>query len=100
LTSLIEDITDFSKIQLKKFDINNSWFTFQEVTEEVFEMLNYTTQSKQEVQLIANFSQLKETQIFSDRKRIKQVIINLVSNAFKFTDRGVIEVTGSLLIKD
>jgi signal transduction histidine kinase len=67
---LIEDITDFSKIQLQHFEINNSWFSFESVVDEVLDMLNFSVQGKK-VKIVKNLDKLKNIEIFSDRKRVK-----------------------------
>jgi signal transduction histidine kinase len=84
---------------LKRFDINNSWFSFRSIVDEVFEMLNFTAQPKK-VKLISELDDIQNTLQFSDRKRIKQVLINLVSNGLKFTESGFIKITAKIKEKE
>jgi signal transduction histidine kinase len=70
MMNLIEDITDYSKIQLQKFDIYNSWFSFKEITDDVFQMLDFQASFKHVKLAYPNDEELMNTGMYSDKKRI------------------------------
>ncbi|CAI2385084.1 unnamed protein product [Moneuplotes crassus] len=92
LLSLIEDILDLSKMEAGTFSISMCDFKPTELMEEVHEI--FTLQSKQRgIQLISQIDKIfKDKIIRSDKGRIKQVLLNLISNSLKFTFKGSITV--------
>jgi signal transduction histidine kinase len=95
--NLIEDILDFSRIQFSNFDLNYSCFHIDEIIDEVFEIVEYQANDKN-IKLIKEINESAE--IKSDRKRLKQVLLNLVSNALKFTFQGSITVKVSYITEN
>ncbi|MBT3220311.1 MAG: response regulator [Proteobacteria bacterium] len=91
LLSVINDILDFSKIEAGKLDIEPTPFDLLVVVEDVAEQLAArATQSGTEI--IANY-RLDRRRWIGDAGRIRQVLLNLVSNAVKFTSDGVVLIT-------
>lgn len=87
LMQLINDILDFSKLATGKMHVNNECFSFREIINEVNSTLGYRIkEKKQKCKYILN-KELPEY-IISDKSKIVQILINLVSNANKFTDIG------------
>lgn len=87
LLRLVNDILDFSKLESGELEYLIETFDFRELYLSLSE--EYAGQSTPQLQ----FEYRKEPPSFlltSDRKRIRQVIENLLSNAFKFTPNGVI----------
>ncbi|CDW82762.1 multi-sensor hybrid histidine kinase [Stylonychia lemnae] len=91
LINIVEDILDLSKFQLGNFQLSNSWFSFHQVVEEIFEMSEFLA-SQKKIKLIQILEINQNVQIFSDKKRLKQVLVNLVNNAIKFTQKGFVKV--------
>ncbi|CAI2386523.1 unnamed protein product [Moneuplotes crassus] len=92
LGSLVEDIMDLSKIEAGVFEIQESVFTFKQLFDEVqsiFEMQAHMKKISLNFQMEDVFLQLE---VKSDKQRLKQILLNLVSNSLKFTDRGSINV--------
>jgi signal transduction histidine kinase len=58
-------------------------------------MLNFTLSGKR-ISIIKRLDKLKNIEIFSDRKRVKQIIMNLFTNALKFTENGSIKIYARL----
>lgn len=90
LLVLINDILDISKIEAGEISINLSKINLFELVENlVFEMLPLANEKG----LHINFeSRFHEIFLLSDSNRIKQIIKNLMSNAIKFTETGVINI--------
>ncbi|MBN1327301.1 MAG: ATP-binding protein [Candidatus Cloacimonetes bacterium] len=90
LLDLINDILDISKIEAGRVELNPESFLLEEVTTEVTNIMRPKADEKN-LQLINNPSD--EIIVQTDRRRLKQVILNLVSNAIKFTNSGTIVIT-------
>ncbi len=91
LVAIINDILDFSKIESGKMEIEAQPFNMREVVEEVIAMF-VTRASEKKIELFADYSPDIPEVIQGDVLRIRQVLINLVGNAVKFTDRGEVEI--------
>lgn len=94
LIQLIEDIVDISKIESGEFHVNNTEFNLDELLFEILIEYNEKRfkQNKDHIKIIY-YNQDSEvlTNLNTDKFRLKQVIIHLMNNALKFTDRGIIE---------
>ena len=92
LLELINDILDFSKIDAGKLDFENVPFNLREVVEEITDMFLEKSMEK-EIELIVDINPDVPRTLISDPLRLRQVLANLTSNAFKFTKRGEICIT-------
>ncbi len=89
LLNLINDILDFSKIEAGKLEFDKIPVSIREAVEEVSDMFILKSQEK-EVEFIVDINPEVPRVIITDPFRLRQVLINLVANAFKFTERGEI----------
>lgn len=86
LLHLVNDLLDISKIEAGRMEVHAEWFVLADAVQEACAMLAPTLASK-ELQLTLHLSaQLERVRL--DRQKFKQVLLNLVSNAVKFTDHG------------
>lgn len=94
LLSLINDIIDISKIEAGMLTLTKSEFSLNKLMDEVFELFSRDEKVLDGLLELRVSYSMEDDQdiIFSDRTRLKQVLINLVSNACKFTDAGHIEL--------
>jgi two-component system, sensor histidine kinase and response regulator len=92
LLQLINDILDFSKIEAGKLQLETERFDVREMVEDALEIMGERAQSKG-LELICDVPSDFETVVFGDCLRLRQVIINLVGNSVKFTERGDITVS-------
>jgi len=95
LLRIIDDITDLSKIELKSFSLNNCWFKLSEVIDEVKDIMSVPITMKNlectyDIYEDEGFN--KNCMLFSDPKRLKQILFNLIGNAMKFTFDGGIKI--------
>lgn len=91
LLVLIDEILDLSKIEAQQLSLNKQNFSVDSLIPELYQVFTLN-QKNHQVQLQINvWDSQKELFAFSDRVRVKQIFINLLSNAFKFTDSGIIE---------
>ncbi len=92
LLSLINDILDISKIEAGKMEFNFEEIDLHKTVKSVMSSANALVKDKTEVDMRSNLpDDLPE--IIGDERRIRQVILNLLSNAAKFTEEGYIEIS-------
>ncbi|CUS48646.1 MAG: Signal transduction histidine kinase [Idiomarinaceae bacterium HL-53] len=96
LLGVINDILDFSKIEANKLTIERIPFDLDEVLGTLADMFAYKAYDK-DLEFIINLPANIPTMLVGDPMRLSQVLINLVSNAIKFTEEGEISVTCTLL---
>lgn len=96
LYSLIEDILDLSKLEAGTFKTSISSFSVVDVMDEVAEVFEFQCAQKRLKLNIDVDYRLQDVKVESDRGRIKQVLLNLMSNAFKFTFAGSISMSAKV----
>ena len=89
LLALINDILDFSKIEAGKLDIEYTHFYLRDLLEEVSDMFREKSAQKK-IELIVCIDPDVPSALIGDPNRLRQVIVNLTSNAVKFTQDGEI----------
>ncbi len=89
LLALINDVIDVSKIETGKVELFIEEFNLADLMQEVKESFKVAANEKN---LKLSLEMPERLIIKSDERRTKQIIMNLVSNAVKFTDRGEIEI--------
>jgi CheY-like chemotaxis protein len=92
--SVINDILDFSKIEEGKLELHRAEFDIREVIDEVAGVLAPGAEAKG-LSLVSESGCPLPT-VVGDRARLRQVLVNLVSNAIKFTSRGRVSIGASL----
>ncbi|MDF1826618.1 MAG: ATP-binding protein [Verrucomicrobiales bacterium] len=95
LVHLINDVLDFSKLESEKMELENDSVDLTQLIEETIEMFAYYAAESQ-IELIYFIEKRVPTLIFGDRERIKQVLVNLVGNAMKFTHKGEVIITACM----
>ncbi|HEX3772121.1 MAG TPA: PAS domain S-box protein, partial [Polyangiaceae bacterium] len=91
LLSVISDILDFSKIEAGKLDLERIELTFADLVEEVATVLELAAEDKG-IELTCQSDAALARPLVGDPARIRQVLVNLVSNAIKFTASGEVGV--------
>lgn len=89
LITLVNDTLDFSKIEAQKLKIEQIDFLPDEIVQEVFTLHQYSAQTKGIELKIINQTD-KNLVLKGDAVRLKQILINLITNAIKFTKKGSI----------
>ena len=92
LLAVINDILDFSKIEAGQFELENTAFSLHEVVANLNEMFAFQAHEK-DIELITAIAPDVPTDLIGDPTRLGQVLINLTSNAVKFTAKGEVVVT-------
>ena len=91
LLQLINDILELSKIEANKVTLNNTHFDLDDLLDNLLDMLSIKAKSKQlqlNLERDCNVPQYLE----GDEKKLRQILINLLNNAIKFTEQGHISL--------
>ena len=96
LLSLINDILDFSRIEAGRLDLDYSDFRIRERFDEILKSLAVRAKEKG-LEIVLKISEAVPEIVSGDLTRLRQIMVNLVGNAIKFTDSGKIEVCIDLL---
>ncbi len=91
LLSLINDILDFSKIEAGKLDLDSADFDLHLLLEDMTEMFAQRVEAKW-LELALHIREEVPVTVNGDPDRLRQVLVNLINNAIKFTERGEVVV--------
>ncbi|QPJ65598.1 MAG: response regulator [Candidatus Nitrohelix vancouverensis] len=91
LLSLINDILDISRIQADKMSLHLEEFNLKPLVEETVSTIRFQA-NKNANELIVEFVEPVDELMYSDSVRVKQILLNLVSNACKFTSEGWVRI--------
>ena len=95
LLKLINDILEMSKIEVGQITLNENHFDLHLMLKSIEEMLRLKAEAK-ELKLLFNISPDVPQVIYTDEGKLRQILINLLGNALKFTDNGMITLTVKL----
>jgi len=99
LLNLVNDILDLSKIEAGKMDINLRPVQLKAIFEEINNIFSLQAEAKN-LNYQFNFSEQIPEYVELDEFRIRQVLLNLVDNAVKFTEKGFIKIRANILSQD
>lgn len=91
LLSLINDILDFSKIEAGRFELESIAFDLREMVESIAEQFAFRAHHKN-LELNCELAKDLPYSVVGDPERLRQVIVNLLGNAIKFTEQGEINL--------
>ncbi|MCX8534639.1 response regulator [Chryseobacterium luquanense] len=91
LLNIINDILDFSKIESGKMELLIEKSDVYDMVSQVINVILYQSQKK-DIELLLNIEQGLPKTLLLDESRLKQILINLLGNAVKFTGQGEIEL--------
>jgi two-component system, sensor histidine kinase and response regulator len=91
LLGIIDEILDFSKIEAGKLDLRQSSFTLDEAVQGVVELLAPRAHEKG-LEIAWTIAPSLPRVVVGDDTRLRQILMNLIGNAIKFTDRGGITI--------
>jgi signal transduction histidine kinase/DNA-binding response OmpR family regulator len=92
LLSIINDILDFSKIEAGKFDLDSIAFDLRESIGETMQAMGFRAHQKN-LELVYEVAPDVPEALVGDPGRLRQILVNLVGNAIKFTEKGEVVVT-------
>ena len=88
LLGIINDVLDISKIESEKLELDNSEFDLKLVLDNLATIMTFSASEKAINLLIEPPSNLESVMLVGDSLRLQQVLVNLMSNAIKFTENG------------
>jgi signal transduction histidine kinase/CheY-like chemotaxis protein len=89
LYNIINDILDFSKLEKQKLKLNIDKVEIEELVSEAFNIVSYGI-NKKRLEMVIDIDETIPRYIWTDEMRLKRVLVNLLSNALKFTEAGEI----------
>ena len=98
LLNLINDILDFSKIEAGKLEVENISFDLYETLEAAVSLISMEAHKK-DLEVILSIAPDVPEIITGDPVRLRQILINLINNAIKFTSKGEISISCSVAKK-
>jgi len=98
LLDLVNDILDLSKIESGNFELNMKNFSLNDLVLNVIKLFDARIYEKK-IDLRFDLDPQIPHQLFGDPMRLKQILVNLVGNAIKFTEEGFVEISAKLIEK-
>ena len=89
LLSIINDILDISKVEAGKIDIVAGEYALSSILSDVSSMISFKAEEKG-LAFVVDVDETLPNGLYGDKVRIRQILVNLLNNAVKFTDRGCI----------
>ena len=96
LLDIINDVLDFSKIEAGKLELVIEKTDLKELTKHVTDIVSFQAKKKN-IEMVLHFSDKLPRFIWADSVRLRQVLINLLGNAVKFTEKGKVELIVELV---
>jgi len=87
LLSMINDILEMSKIESGRETVNKTWIQLREVVDSVFNQMKPLVQTKP-IEYLLKYDEKLPEYIWTDENKIRQILINIIGNAIKFTKEG------------
>lgn len=94
--SLVNDLLDFSKLEAGKIKIENIPFILTDLIAETAENLKALNSGKK-IELRLDLDERLKNPVLGDAFRVRQILTNLIGNAYKFTDEGFIKITAQIM---
>lgn len=92
ITQLVQDLLDFSRIEAGKITIEKVPFYLPELIEDTARNIQ-TVYKEKSIDLIINVDDKLHTRVVGDPFRLKQILTNIIGNAYKFTEEGHIKIS-------
>ena len=92
LLKIINELLDYSRAEAGKMEIHAEYFNLVEVISEVSSMISSFLEDKP-IEYTQKLFSISEMTIYSDRTKLRQILINLLSNAFKYSEEGTVTLS-------
>ncbi len=94
LKDLISDVLDFSRIESGELELEEESFQLDELFEQIISVMSPRA-SEKGLSFVFDCKELVGTSFYGDRKRLRQILVNLIGNAVKFTEDGGVSVAAT-----
>jgi signal transduction histidine kinase len=92
LVMLIDDVLDMARLEAGRTDLHPSFFDPRMLFEELETIFRLKTQQKEELALSLEIDSSVPDQLRADQGKLRQILMNVVDNAVKFTERGSVTI--------
>lgn len=99
MLSVVNDVLDFSKIEAGKMELNTDEFNLKTVLDKIYTVFKNQFDGKK-VRFEFNIDNSLDKFFKSDETRLRQVLTNLIGNAYKFTEKGSVQCSAKLISSD
>ncbi len=99
LLMIVNDILDFSKIESRRMELEEHPFEFRQCVEDALELFA-SQASLKHLEMVCQVDDTIPEMLLGDAARLRQILVNLVGNAVKFTPQGEVGVTARLVTQD
>ncbi|MFN5621935.1 MAG: response regulator [Flavobacteriales bacterium] len=96
LLDLLNNVLDVAKMQSTKSEIIKERFSLSDCIEQVIDLMKPLAMSKK-IELMSDYNNNVPLEVIGDENRIRQILINLVNNAIKFTDKGEVVIRTAVI---
>ncbi len=96
LLSIVNDILDFSKIEAGQLSTEKAWCSLQQIIADVTSLMELRARDKK-LSFEVEFAGPLPERVFTDATRLRQILINLIGNALKFTEQGEVRLVTRLI---
>jgi len=96
LLTILNDILDYSKIEAGELDLESTCFSLENTFKEIFDLVQVTAKEKK-LEFHSSIDNGIPPLIVGDPLRLRQVLLNLISNSVKFTENGEVSVLVSIV---
>ncbi|UOB16251.1 hybrid sensor histidine kinase/response regulator [Abyssalbus ytuae] len=98
VSNLVDDLLNYSKLEAGKIKIETVPFKLKKIITETGESIKAINQKP--IELIFEIDNIFEKELLGDPFRIREILTNLIGNAYKFTQKGYIKITANSTFKD
>ena len=99
LLEIVNGVLDISKIEADKLEIVNVSYNPVEVFNELVKLVS-TRIGEKDLEIRCNFAPDIPEVLYGDKSKVKQIVLNLLTNAVKYTDKGYVDLSVSCINKD
>ena len=99
LLSIINDILDFSKIEMGKLEITPGDYSFSSMLNDIISIIRMRVVDSQ-LRFAINIDSSIPSSLYGDETRMRQILLNLLTNAVKFTEKGFVLLTVTGTVED
>ena len=94
LISLVDNLLDFAHLETGRIEVQEQEFDVIDLLERVLRMMGHSASSKG-IELVVDVRHDFDLRIVGDKQRLRQILVNIIGNAIKFTDQGEVVVTSN-----
>jgi signal transduction histidine kinase/CheY-like chemotaxis protein len=99
MLGLVNQVLDYSKLETEKLELVNNRFDLHDTIKQLIASFSWEAESK-DLKLFYEIDDAIPRMIKGDKLRIAQVLINIVSNAIKFSEKGIVKLTAGKINED